>query len=142
KLPPADAVIVAPPEAEETPPVETPALEPIPLAARQAAANHIGAAHRQAPSAAATQARATPRRERDRERSAADAANAANATTPPPQEPANAAERVDVTIYVQPPAAEIFVDGERRCSGSPRCDLRLSVGTHEIVARHPGTGVE
>lgn len=47
-----------------------------------------------------------------------------------------------VSVLVQPPAAEVFVDGEKRCSSGTRCVLELAPGPHDVVARHPVTGVE
>lgn len=47
-----------------------------------------------------------------------------------------------VNILVQPPAAEVFVDGEKRCASGTRCVVELTPGTYDVVARHPVTGME
>lgn len=51
-------------------------------------------------------------------------------------------ESFRVQVMVQPPAAQIFIDGQRRCENSSRCTLSLPEGTYEFVARHPVTEME
>ena len=60
----------------------------------------------------------------------------------PPVAPDDTAPRLRVYVTVQPPAAAVFVDGERRCSEGSRCTVELAPGTHSFVARHPVTGME
>lgn len=48
----------------------------------------------------------------------------------------------DVTFVLSPPVASLYVDGELICSGTPRCTRPLSIGTHEVVLRHPETRMQ
>lgn len=48
----------------------------------------------------------------------------------------------DVTFVISPPVANLYVDGELICSGTPRCTRALSVGSHVIIARHPDTRMQ
>src|SRR5690625_46733 len=53
-----------------------------------------------------------------------------------------ASARSDVRVLVQPPVAEVYVDGEKRCANATRCHLNLPIGTYEFMARHPATEME
>lgn len=56
--------------------------------------------------------------------------------------PPTSAEKMRVYVTVQPPAAEVLVDGQRRCSEGSRCVVELLPGTYTFTARHPVTGME
>lgn len=53
-----------------------------------------------------------------------------------------AAPPLRVYVTVQPPAAAVYVDGQRRCNEGSRCTVELAPGTYSFVARHPVTGME
>lgn len=63
----------------------------------------------------------------------------------PKSEPADSPRGADVfrvQVMVQPPAAQVFIDGQRHCENSSRCTLSLPKGTYEFAARHPVTEME
>lgn len=59
--------------------------------------------------------------------------------TPTPVRPQ---EMLRVYVTVQPPAAEVFVDGQRRCREGTRCVIEVPAGNYSFMARHPVTGME
>lgn len=75
-----------------------------------------------------------------RQQLAGNAQQPTTPVTPPRTTTPNASLRVNVTV--QPPAAEVFVDGQRRCREGSRCTVELAPGNYLFVARHPVTGME
>lgn len=122
------------PTLDQDPP---PPLDPASVAeANERIANAIGRAQLVATNRARTLAR------RERDRSPRNGASEAQEAPTPSAPTAGNEELFDVTIYVQPTAAEVYYRGERRCTGGGRCVLRLPAGVHEIVGRHPATSIE
>lgn len=48
----------------------------------------------------------------------------------------------NLLISVLPPKAELYLDGEKVCENTPRCELELPQGQYRISGRHPDTGME
>lgn len=137
KIPPAEEIIPDLPEEI----IEELALPVIPDGTLTQSERRVAQALDRAERMAQAQGRIQLRRERERQ---AREGVQSEPTSPPADSDSSSStvETFLVSFYVQPPAAEIFVGGEKRCAGGGRCDLRLAQGIHEVVARHPATGME